>query len=62
MAKYIFLLLIMSVSCPVYSQNRIIKRKLIDYSLEPLIWVDVIYNDSIKIGVTNVDSYNFQSR
>ena len=62
MAKYIFLLLIMAVSCPVYSQNRIIKGKLIDYSLEPLIGVDVIYNDSIKIGVTNVDGYNFQSR
>ena len=57
MAKYIFLLLIMALSCPVCSQNRIIKGKLIDYSLEPLIWVDVIYNDSIKIGVTNVDGY-----
>ena len=62
MAKYIFLLFIMAVSCPVCSQNRIIKGKLIYYSLEPLIGVDVLYNDSIKIGVTNVDGYNFQSR
>ena len=43
----------------VYSQNRIIKGKVIDYSLEPLIGVDVVYNDSIKVGVTNVDG-NFQ--
>ena len=49
MAKYIFLLLIMAVSCPVYSQKKMLKGKLIDYSLEPLIGVDVIYNDSIKM-------------
>ena len=51
---FLFLMLFLSIDL-VYSQNRIIKGMVIDYSLEPLIGVDVVYNDSIKVGVTNVD-------
>ena len=56
MAKYIFLLLIMAVSCPVCSQNRIIKGIVVDEcDLEPIIDVRIIVNDSNYVGVTDIN-------
>ena len=56
MAKYIFLLLIMAVSCPVYSQNKMIKGIVVDEcDLEPIIDVRIIVNDSNYVGVTDIN-------
>ena len=56
MAKYIFLLLIMAVSCPVCSQNRIIKGIVVDEcDFEPIIDVRIIVNDSNYVGVTDIN-------
>ena len=55
MAKYIFLLLVMAVSCPVYSQNRIIKGIVVgECDFEPIIDVRIIVNDSNYVGVTDI--------
>ena len=63
MFKYIFLLLVIAASCPVYSQNRIIKGIVVDeYDLEALIGVSILINDSIDVGVTGVDGcFNFET-
>ena len=56
MFKYIFLLLIMSVSCPVYSQNKMIKGIVVDEcDFEPIIDVRIIVNDSNYVGVTDIN-------
>ena len=56
MAKYIFLLLVMAVSCPVCSQNRIIKGIVVDEcDLEPIVDVRIIVNDSNYVGVTDIN-------
>ncbi len=56
MFKYIFLLLIMAVSCPVYSQNKMIKGIVVDEcELEPIIDVRIIVNDSNYVGVTDIN-------
>ncbi len=56
MAKYIFLLLIMAVSCPVCSQNRIIKGIVVDEcDFEPIVDVRIIVNDSNYVGVTDIN-------
>ena len=56
MFKYIFLLLIMAVSCPVYSQNKMIKGIVVDEcDLEPIIDVRIIVNDSNYVGVTDIN-------
>ncbi len=56
MFKYIFILLIMILSCPVYSQNKMIKGIVVDEcDLEPLMGVSVLINDSIDVGTTGVD-------
>ena len=56
MAKYIFLFLIMAVSCPVYSQNKMIKGIVVDEcDFEPIIDVRIIVNDSNYVGVTDIN-------
>jgi len=57
MKRIIFLLLSVFIIVDVYSQTRTIKGVVVcgEEDLEPLIGVDIIINDTVKIGVTDIN-------
>ena len=56
--RFLFIFMILSYCNSAYSQNRIIKGIVVDeYDMEALIGVSILINDSIDVGVTDINGH-----
>ncbi|MFA6086590.1 carboxypeptidase-like regulatory domain-containing protein [Mucilaginibacter sp.] len=58
MKKILIILILLSVSIySLYAQNKTIKGRVIDDNLEPLPYVSIMINDTVKVGRTNLNGF-----
>jgi len=58
MKKLLIIFILLSVSTSsLYSQNKTIKGRVIDNSLEPLPFVLIVINDTVEVGRTDLNGY-----
>jgi hypothetical protein len=58
MKKLLFLFIVINGSIySLYSQNKIIKGRVIDDNLETLPYVSIMINDTVETGKTNLDGF-----
>lgn len=58
MKKLLIIFILLSVSTwSLYSQNRIIKGRIIDDNLETLPYVSIVINDTVEVGRTDLNGF-----
>jgi hypothetical protein len=58
MKKLLIIFIVLSVStCSLYSQNKIIKGRVIDDNLETLPYVSIVINDTVEVGRTDLNGF-----
>jgi len=58
MKKILIIIVLIGATCSLYSQNKTIKGRVIDDDLETLSYVQIVINDTVKVGRTDLNGFS----